>query len=193
MMNLGDTSFIQAFRSGDHKAFAMVFERYYKVLCAYVYKIIKEVDLTDDIVQDLFVTLWQKRNDFESLEKIVSFLFTSARNASFNYCNHKRLEKEKLHEYLEQKPLWESNNYWVIEEFDRRLDAWLEALPIECRKVIELSLKGKNNLEIADLLNISVNTVKNQKVKGYKILRKFYRDEYLMLLLYLTHVYLKYI
>lgn len=189
MTTLGDVTFIHSLHNGEHKAFEKIFNRYYKALCSYVYGFIKEASATDDIVQELFVTLWNKRRDFENLEKIVSFLFVSARNAAINFLRHEQIKQEKLKNYAAEREDWESEDYWLMEEFDRKLERWLQNLPPECRKIIELSIDGKKNAEIAALLQLSINTVKNQKVKGYKILRDLYRDEYLLILLYFTDVY----
>ena len=56
---------IHSFNEGNEQAFKQVFERYYKPLCSYVYKYVSDVSATDDIVQDLFVSLWNKKGDFE--------------------------------------------------------------------------------------------------------------------------------
>ena len=69
--------------------------------------------------------------------------------------------------------------------FDQKLNHWLESLPTECRKIIDMSVSGMKNDEIAKALNISINTVKNQKVKGFKILKELYKDEYLTILFYI--------
>lgn len=191
MTNLGDTTFIHSFRNGEHKAFEKIFKRYYKTLCSYVYGLIKESSATDDIVQESFITLWNKKKDFENLEKVIAFLFISVRNAAINFLRHEQIKQEKLKDYAIKRKEWESNDYWLIEEFDHKLESWLQTLPHECRKIIELSIDGKKNSEIAALLKISINTVKNQKVKGYKILRNLYRDEYLAILLYFTDIYYK--
>ena len=177
---------IEGINRGDQQAFSMLFERYYKVLCSYVYNFIKDPVATDDLVQDLFVHLWDRRKDFDCMEKITSFLFVSARNACINLSRHEHMKQEKLKAYVAEEVDLEADHFWVVEEFDRKLNGWLESLPAECRKIMELSIDGKKNQEIAELLNLSVNTVKNQKVKGYKILRDLYRDEYLILLLYLA-------
>ncbi len=181
---------IEGINRGDQQSFSMLFGRYYKVLCSYVYNFIKDPVATDDLVQDLFIRLWDKRKDFDCMEKITSFLFVSARNACINLSRHEQMKKEKLKAYATEETDTESDHYWVMEEFDRKLNCWLESLPAECRKIMELSIDGRKNQEIAKLLNLSVNTVKNQKVKGYKILRDLYRDEYLILMLYLADTYL---
>lgn len=182
--------YIASFNSGDPQAFKQIFEKYYKILCAYVYEFIKDPTATDDLVQDLFIRLWEKRADFDCQEKIASFLFVSARNACINLTRHEKMKQEKLRLWTGETTPYESETFLLMEEFDHRLELWLKALPAECRKVIELSIEGKKNQEIAELLQLSVQTVKNQKVKGFKILRTLYKDEYWLFILYITHTHL---
>ena len=178
---------IASFNSGDTNTFKTLFNQYYKVLCSYVYAFIKNPDSTEDLVQNIFISLWEKRADFDCQEKIISFLFTSARNACLNLIQHEKIKKEKLQKLLDQQTPYEEDSLLLINEFDSKLASWLKTLSPECRKIIELSIAGKKNQEIAELLNLSINTVKNQKVKGFKILRSLYKDEYGMFLLYLSY------
>ena len=94
---------IHSFNEGNEQAFKQVFERYYKPLCSYVYKYVSDVSATDDIVQDLFVSLWNKKGDFESIEKIKSFLFVSARNACLNELTRLQIHQTKLDEYKAER------------------------------------------------------------------------------------------
>ena len=141
-----------------------------------------DVSVTDDIVQDLFVSLWNKKENFESIEKIKAFLFVSARNACLNELIRLQIHQTKLDEYKVEREYEEFEDIILIDDFDRKLTKWLDALPTECRRVVELSLSGKKNQEIADIMQLSVNTVKNQKVKGFKILRELYQHDYILLI-----------
>lgn len=67
------------------------------------------------------------------------------------------------------------DDYIITAEFDQKLNHWLSSLPSECRKVVDMAIAGMKNDEIAQALKISVNTVKNQKVKGFKILKELYK------------------
>lgn len=173
---------IHSFNEGNEQAFKQVFERYYKPLCSYVYKYVNDVSATDDIVQDLFVSLWNKKGDFESIEKIKSFLFVSARNACLNELTRLQIHQTKLDEYKAEREYDEFEDLILIDDFDRKLSKWLDALPTECRRVVELSLSGKKNQEIADIMQLALSTVKNQKVKGFKILRELYQHDYILLI-----------
>ena len=66
--------FIARFNAGDEQAFREVFARYYKPLCGYIYDIIRDSEAADDVVQDIFMALWNRHTDFNAIEKIASFL-----------------------------------------------------------------------------------------------------------------------
>lgn len=119
------------------------------------------------------------------IEKVSSFLFVSARNACLNHSKHEQMKAAKLKEFVAQTDEAVYDDYIIMAEFDQKLNHWLESLPTECRKIIDMSVSGMKNDEIAKALNISVNTVKNQKVKGFKILKELYKDEYLTILFYI--------
>lgn len=181
-----ETLFIARFNQGDESTFKIIFSRFYKPLCKYIYELTNDAIATDDIVQDLFLALWIKRTDFQSTNKIASFLFVSARNASFNLLTHEEMKRHKIEDL---KTEWKAEEtveeILLLHEFDNKIKTWLNSLPPECRRIISLTIEGKKNNEIAEELQLSVQTVKNQKTKGLKILRNLYRQEYPTLLLFL--------
>ena len=182
-----DKLFIDRFRQGEETAFKMIFFRFYKPLCKYIYELTNDAVTTDDVVQDLFLSLWTKRTGFTSTDKISSFLFVSARNASLNLLAHTEMKQHKLEELKATgwKAEETAEEILLVHEFDSKIKAWLNQLPPECRRIISLTIEGKKNNEIAEELQLSVQTVKNQKTKGLKILRKLYKQEYPILLLFL--------
>ena len=185
MVTIKDTTLIKSFNEGDPMAFKVIFDRYYKILCSYTYHFIRTPYAVDDIVQDIFVALWNRREKFDCIEKISSFLFVSTRNACFNHAKHEQMKAAKLKEFVAQTDEAVYDDYIIMAEFDQKLNHWLESLPTECRKIIDMSVSGMKNDEIAKALNISINTVKNQKGKGFKILKELYKDEYLTILFYI--------
>ena len=160
MVTIKDTTLIKSFNEGDPMAFKVIFDRYYKILCSYTYHFIRTPYAVDDIVQDIFVALWNRREKFDCIEKISSFLFVSTRNACFNHAKHEQMKAAKLKEFVAQTDEAVYDDYIIMAEFDQKLNHWLESLPTECRKNIDMSVSGMKNDEIAKALNISINTVK---------------------------------
>ena len=173
MVTIKDTTLIKSFNAGDPMAFKVIFDRYYKILCSYTYHFIRTPYAVDDIVQDIFVALWNRREKFDCIEKISSFLFVSARNACLNHSKHEQMKAAKLKEFVAQTDEAVYDDYIIMAEFDQKLNHWLESLPTECRKIIDMSVSGMKNDEIAKALNISINTVKIRRSKDLKFSRNY--------------------
>ncbi len=170
---------LQQFRKGEETAFKTLFERFYHPLCSYASRLIQNTDDVDDMVQDTFLALWTRHDDdFDSMSQLTSYLFVSIHNACVNRLKHLSIEEKGLEAYRELQEE-EVNETLIVDEFDRLLEQWMLALPTECRRIVQLSIDGYKNQEIADMLQVSIQTVKNQKVKGYKILRTLYAQEYM--------------
>lgn len=174
---------IRKFNNGDHEAFRTIFNRYYRPLYSFVQAIVGNRSKPEDIVQDIFMILWTKRADFDSEQKLKSFLFVIARNRAINLIKRSDL-RLRVTQFTEIDTDNYLDNYNIIEEFDLKLKHWLEALPEGCRRVMRLFLEDCSNAEIAERLDISVSTVKNQKVKALKILRKMYPADALGIILF---------
>src|SRR6185369_16606748 len=138
-------------------------------------KLIGDTQEAEDIVLDTFSKFWTRRENFETLPNIRAFLYISTRNACFNYLKYRRLQNKRQHELAEAwEPEQEENaeQLRVRSEVLRLLQTEIEKLPSKCRLVFELTFfeELKPN-EIADLLKISVNTVRNQKARALSLLK----------------------
>ena len=163
---------IQSFKKGDPAAFRGVFELHYKRICAFGYRYIPDASTVEDIIQDVFLSLWERKKDFEHPDSIKSFLYTTARNKCLNHLKHKKVIRK--HEASIIKEL-ESDQFFIghviEEEVFHQLHSEIKMLPEASQKIMILSLKGKKIKEIAQQLGISENTVKTQKKLAYAKLR----------------------
>lgn len=168
------------FNSGDEKAYDQIFKRFYKPLCFFAYKILLDQDKAEDIVQDNLIKLWQKREPFESMEKIQSFLYVSVRNSCYDELEHQKV-KSKHQNYIQHTArLTEQNILDIIMQAEvvRNVFAAVETLPEQCRKVIKMTFEeGKSPKEISDELGITVSTVSNQKMRGLILLKRRLSDQ----------------
>jgi len=160
-----------SFKKGDENVFRMYYEKYYHALCLWVLRIIKEETQMHDLVQEAFVTLWNSRSQIESEEHLKMFLYRVVRNRCLNYLKNKKTEEKYIRNYM----LLEEEAYFeqivIEEEVYRLVIQEIQNLPAEQRKVVELHLEGKNNIEIAEMMNVSVNTVKTHKARARKALK----------------------
>jgi RNA polymerase sigma-70 factor (family 1) len=170
---------------GEDAAFERIFKLYHAPLRYYCEQLTGAGEESEDIVCEIFLTLWKKQIRFESVEHTQAFLYRSARNACLNFIRNgnKAIEKkEKLS--AETTELSEDFLNTII-----RTEVWaelyraVEKLPSQCCKVITLSyLEGMTNQEIADEMNLSLQTVKNYKLRGLSLLKDKLPDGILVLL-----------
>jgi RNA polymerase sigma-70 factor (family 1) len=167
-----EKTIIQGINSGDKKAYKKVFEEYFNALCAFSYKYIADQSETKDIVQDVFISFWEHKKDFEHINSIKAYLYTSARNKCLNSLKHKIVKQkheEALIYELESEQFF--TNHVIEEDAFNQLYTEIRALPNSSQQIMLLALKGFKNREIAEKLNISENTVKTQKKIAYAKLK----------------------
>ena len=147
----------------DAAAFRLLYKNYYKALVCYAITIVGDSESAEDIVQELFSTIWEKKMFFRSLASFRVYLYNSVRNASLDYLKHKDVEGN----YLE-----EEEEGFFSEEVYRQLLQTIDALPDRCKEVFLMYMEGKKNEEIATALHVSLETVKTQKKRAMSFLRK---------------------
>lgn len=170
---LNDTVFLNALKKGDQKAFEKVYHSYFRQLCSFAEEIVGNRHVSEDIVIDSFVKLFQKRPDFTNTFKLKSFLFTLVHNASLNYIKaakrHAISNKEigYLQQYQEN-----SQRALIHSEIMQAIYSEIENLPQQCRQIVKLSfIEGKSTINIAKEMNLAYQTVQNQKTRGVRLLR----------------------
>ena len=156
----------------DKNEFKRIFDHHFKSLCAFGYRYVQETSVAEDMVQEVFISFWEKRENFNHEKAIKAFLYTSVRNKCLNFLKHKTvLQKHEGNLIYELESETFFTQHVIEEETFNQLYVEIEHLPNSAQKIILLALKGLKNKEIADTLNISENTVKTQKKIAYKKLR----------------------
>lgn len=176
---------------GDRKAFDYVFQTYYAPLCHFCENLITDEAIAEDIVTEVFTNLWEKDTSFGSKPQVQSFLYLSVRNASINQINYKKRVTEK-HDLLAAKPAEDNEDYldaMIQSEVWGEIYRAIENLPSQCSKVISLSyLEGLSNQEIADQMDISLQTVKNYKQRGIQKLKDNLPENLFIMLMFYQHI-----
>lgn len=156
------------------------FDIYYPELTSFASRYIANLTVCEDIVQEVFISFWEKQKSFPNMYAVKAFFYTSTRNSCLDYLKHSKVE--------EKYRTMNKNNEVVSESFLEeviRNEAYSEIyseinkLPEMGKKVLLLALRENSNEEIAKILNIAINTVKTHKVRAYKVLRKNLYDIFL--------------
>jgi RNA polymerase sigma-70 factor (family 1) len=164
-----------------------LFNKYYSRLCYYAYKLIKNQDAAKDLVQNVFLSYWEKRKEHSSEIAIKNFLYLSLRNACLNFIRHDLVEK-KYAESLPDNILIEEKGleYLIKAEAIAAIQNAIKQLPEGCKTVLKLAyFEGLKNDEIATELGISINTVKTQRQRALNLLRSRLSNSAFLLLLIL--------
>jgi len=155
-------------------AFAEIYNRFYDPLVFFARKFLFDPLMAEDLVTELFLKFWQKQDQFNSPVAAKTFLYISTRNACINH-NQKfrkqaraKVDLRVLADELEESVLHSITRSELL----REVYSGVECLPLQCRKIILLSfLGGLSNKQIARHLQLSVHTVRNQKVRGIQLVR----------------------
>jgi RNA polymerase sigma-70 factor (ECF subfamily) len=171
----------------DISDFQNLFNDFYIPLCIFAEKYLDNKDDAADIAQDAFIKLWQKREDFQHINQLKAFLYTTVRNSSLNELEHKRIvENYSSHIQSVQTESF-FNDHIIEEETYRIIVQAINKLPPQTAKVMMLALSGKDNKEIAIELSISDGTLHTHKKIAYKRLRNELKD-YFYIFLLLVHL-----
>ncbi|SFE09613.1 RNA polymerase sigma-70 factor, ECF subfamily [Chitinophaga sp. CF118] len=160
----------------DQDTFEQLYRKYYQSLCFFARRLLNDTDVAKELVQDVFLKSWQKKEGLENdPDRVRAFLYQSVKNASLNYLRdttrRNSLETQWASTQEEIDP--DISNAIIEAEVYRDVLHAVSRLPDECRKVIELSMNGsKTSEEIAELLGISASTVRNQKRRGLQLMRQ---------------------
>lgn len=166
---------VRKIRKGDQEAFEQLFLEYYEPLCKFAWRYTSSIHVSEELVQDIFLIVWESRKTLDPKKNIKSFLFQSVRNKALNYINHEELARNynKEIEWLNPSPARQTHKLDDNSEFVRAVRKAIEGLPEGAQNVYRLSRKeGLTYQEIAEVLDISQKTVESQMSRALKLLRK---------------------
>jgi len=179
----------------DDQAFEHLFKTHYKELHAYAGVMLRDADTAEEIVQNLFLRFWEKRDLLQIQSSVKAFLYKCVYNDSMNYLKHQKI-KTKYQDYagysMDQEHEAASARV-ELSELESRLHLALNDLPEHCRTIFQMSrFEELKYQEIAERLGISIKTVENQMGKALKILRLKLSDYVTLLSLSLPAIIMYY-
>jgi RNA polymerase sigma-70 factor (family 1) len=160
-------------------AFKSLFNDFYASQVMFAMKLITNRHDAEDIVQEVFLSIWKSGSSFKSELSFKAYLYLSTRNKCIDFLRKKKMRHEELDaQVLSQEEM----DHIVRGEAFALLHKAIDKLPPQSKRVILRSMKGLSVQEVADSLGISVNTVKTLKLKSYRILRELYGDVFMILI-----------
>ena len=166
------------------KEYKSLFDKLYTSLCIFANKYIENIEISKDIVQDVFIRIWEKKVEFQDENNIKSYIYTAVKNKSLDYLKSKRYKSTDNYASADIEKL-EAEAYFlrevVIEETSSIIEDAINTLPNKCAQIIRLSIKNFTNPQIAEELGISINTVKAQKRIAYQRLRPILKDYFILI------------
>ncbi len=169
-LNKQDLQLLEKIKAGDVRAFELVFKNYYPHLVLLAQKYLGDKDLSESIVQSVFVKMWEKRAE-TTIKSLRGFLVVAVRNRCTNELKHRQVVHayEKRHADMAE-PVWMSFSENV---YLQKINSVIDELPEQRRRIFKMSrMDGLKYKEIAEKLNISPKTVEVQMGKALKYLRE---------------------
>jgi RNA polymerase sigma-70 factor (family 1) len=157
------------------ESFVAFYRNHYTSFCFFANRFIGDPVIAEDIVADVALKLWEKRNELENINSFKAYFYTSTRNACINWINKEQSKLKNEAAYQASAHLGEKTaleNIIRTETF-QELEAAIQSLPTQCRRIfIKLFIEGKSLVETAEEMKLSLFTVKAQRQRGIKLLRK---------------------
>lgn len=169
---LSDEVLVQLLKEGRTDAFEELYNRYWNKLYAAAYKRIRSREISEEVVQDFFTSLWLNRNTTEIKTSFAAYVYTAVRYLVLAYIQKEIVRNTYRLGLLTDKPDNSTEETVITNDLLLNINKEVELLPVKCKSVFELSRKEhKTNKEIASELGISEKTVENHLTKALRRLR----------------------
>lgn len=171
----------------ESKPFKDIFELFYPKLCYFAKTFVERNDVAKDIVQEIFLKIYEKNNEYDSLGSFRSFIYQSVKNKCFDYLKHEKISNSYICQLTYEERGDSVLSHMIETEIISTIYDAIEKLPKECSKIMKMSLEGMKNQEIADTMQLSIYTIKAQKQRGIFLLKELLPPDLLTLLFIVLH------
>lgn len=167
---------LKKLREGDYMAFEVIYQKYNRPIAANLFRLLKSREIVEETLQDLFLKIWEQRDQIHIHQSLQAFLYRTASNLAHDYFR-KAARDKKLAEHLWDNLMeaYDPFNGVCHEELDKALYKLIDDLPAQRKKVFVLcKLEGKSYIEVSKMLDISVAAVNDHITKANKFLKANY-------------------
>lgn len=183
-----DYLLIRQFKDGDHHSFKILYQKYAPKLYGFSKKYLSTSEEAEEIVQEVFLRLWEKKENIDESQSFSSYILQAAKHRIFNGFRKKVNERAYLDFliYADQSSTNFTDMVVDYREIKQKSEKAISAMPPKRQEIFRLSReKGLKNKEIAEKLNISIKTVENQMGQALKFLRDELSEYQMIILIFL--------
>ena len=171
LMTKREEQFLQRINTKQPEAFRELFSEFYNSLVLFAMGFVEQQDVAEDIVQEIFFKLYTDKPTFDVVVALKSYLYLVTKNQCLNYLKHARIEQEYMSFLKERETTTFFFNQIVEQELLALLSEAIQDLPEQTGQVFQLVMEGFDNAEIAEKLNLSIDSVKSHKKRGKQLLK----------------------
>jgi RNA polymerase sigma-70 factor (ECF subfamily) len=175
----GEQRLVIDFKNGDHHSFKVLYQKYAPRLYGFAKKYLNSGEDAEEIVQEVFLKIWEKKDNIDENQAFSAYLFQSAKNRIFNGFRKRVNEQAYLNHliYASQENMNFTERDIQYEAVKLKIEQLVAAMPSKRQEIFRLSREsGLKNKEIAEKLNISIKTVENQMGAALKYLKKAFEN-----------------
>ena len=181
MDDMSDEICLQRIAESNYKAFEQLYDQYWNLLLSIAIKKTADLDIAMDLVQDLFVDIWQRRSSLPQIADVHKYLISSLYFKVFLHFRRQGVQQKHINSYFKFQETEETDNFLQVlegeihhEELLHVIEESVEDMPDRMRQVFHLKYHNSfSNTEIAESMGISLQTVKNQLMRALQHIRKY--------------------
>lgn len=172
-----NTDLTKIYTAIDVKAFEEIYQKYASRMLTYALQILKEKEVCEDIIQNIFIDFWSKR-ETNTVENLEGYLFRAVKFQIFKYFRDNKFSDADLTRLNLVEVSVSASKILEYQDLELAIKNSVDQLPSRCKEIFELSrFEHKTNQEIADLLGVSLQAVKNQISKALSAIRTDLKKE----------------
>jgi len=183
---IADKLILEQLRNSNQGVFELVFKYYYSGLVIYADQIINDTSVSEDIVQSVFMKLWESRQSLD-IRSFRSYFIQCVKNRSIDHLRSQEVKNKYNKEIIDYPQYEMQEDLWTKTDLNELIQLSIEKLPPRCREIFMMSrVENLKTAEIAEKLQISGRTVETQISKALKILRVELADYIALLIIFLN-------
>ena len=172
---LSDQQLSLLVHSGNHVAFTELYNRHYARIFSFIRKYLKSTELSDDITQNVFISIWEQKEELPQVKEFAAYAFTIAKRKAFDFLKRSAVEVTAMEIIMKNIPLPVSSveDQHQTSEYMAFIESVVTRMPLQTQEVFKLCRQQQHSYdEAAAILGISRNAIKKHMVRSMKVLKE---------------------